>query len=80
MAFTVVFVYAGELLPSTVRASAISIGGCFGRIATMCAPALLTAMLDQDPDLVYFCYLGVSSVALMAGVLQYRGALSKVRI
>ena len=79
-AFTVIFVYAGELLPSTVRASAISIGGCFGRIATMCAPALLTAMLDQDPDLVYFCYLGVSSVALMAGVLQYRGALSKVRI
>jgi hypothetical protein len=29
VAFTVVFVYAGELLPSTVRASAIAVGNQF---------------------------------------------------
>ena len=53
-AFTVIYVYAGELLPSTVRASVISVGGCFGRIATMCAPAILTALLDVNVDLVLY--------------------------
>jgi len=76
-AFTVVYVYAGELFPSTVRASAISVGGCFGRLATMCAPAILTALLDNDVNLVYLCYLGVSGVALVAGMLQYRETLGQ---
>jgi MFS transporter, putative metabolite:H+ symporter len=76
-AFTVVYVYAGELIPSTVRATAISVSGCFGRLATMCAPAILTALLNDDVNLVYLCYLGVSGVALVAGVLQYRETLGQ---
>jgi putative MFS transporter len=76
-AFTVVYVYAGELIPSTVRATAISVSGCFGRLATMCAPAILTALLNDDVNLVYLCYLGVSGVALVAGMLQYRETLGQ---
>jgi hypothetical protein len=32
---TVLFVYAGELLPSTVRATVVSFSICLGRLATM---------------------------------------------
>ena len=43
----------------------------------MCAPAILTALLDNDVNLVYLCYLGVSGVALVAGMLQYRETLGQ---
>jgi MFS family permease len=76
-AFTVVYVYAGELLPSTVRTSVISVGGSFGRIATMGAPGILTALLDANVDLVYGFYVGMATMAFVAGVLQYRETLGE---
>ena len=76
-AFTLVYVYAGELLPSTVRASVISVGGCFGRTATMGAPALLTAMLDLDVFFVYSYFAAVSGLALLVGLAQYRETLGE---
>lgn len=74
-AFTVIYVYAGELLPSTVRASVISVGGCFGRIATMGAPTILTALLEDNVDWVYYFYIGISGMAVLVGLLQYRETL-----
>ena len=60
-----------------MRTSVISVGGCFGRIATMGAPALLTALLDANVDLVYGFYIGMAAMAFVAGIMQYRETLGE---
>lgn len=76
-AFTVIYVYAGELLPSTVRATVISFSSCLGRLATMAAFTVTTALLEIGVDWVYYVFAGVSGIALVSAFLHYRETLGQ---
>ena len=75
--FTVVYVYAGELLPSTLRSSTISFCNSFGRLAAMLAPVVETAAVHIDVSLVYFTFSLVALAAVVASILHCRETLGR---
>jgi len=75
--FTVIYIYAGELLPSTHRATGISFCNSFGRLAAMCAPVITTWALEQSILLVFAIFAGAAFVALVASVMFKRETLGK---
>ena len=75
--FTVIYIYAGELLPSTLRSSAISFCNSFGRIAAMAAPIVETAAIHLDLNIVYYIFSCVALCATIASILHYRETLGR---
>ena len=75
--FTVVYVYAGELLPSTLRSSTISFCNSFGRLAAMLAPVVETAAVHVDVNLIYYSFSLVALAATVASILHFRETLGR---
>ena len=75
--FTVIYIYAGELLPSTLRSSTISFCNSFGRLAAMIAPVLETAALSLNVAVVYYIFSLVATAATAATILHYRETLGR---
>jgi len=75
--FTVIYIYAGELLPSTLRSSAISFCNSFGRVAAMAAPVVETAAIHVDVNLVYYIFSCIALLATIASILHYRETLGR---
>jgi len=75
--FTVIYVYSGELLPSTLRSSTISFCNSFGRLAAMVAPVVETAAVHVDVNLIYYMFSLVALAATVASILHYRETLGR---
>lgn len=75
--FTVIYIYAGELLPSTHRATGISFCNSFGRLAAMCAPVVTTWALERSILLVFAIFAGAAFMALAASIMFKRETLGK---
>ena len=75
--FTVIYIYAGELLPSTLRSCAISFCNSFGRIAAMAAPIIETAAIHLNLNIVYYIFSCVALSATIASILHYRETLGR---
>ena len=75
--FSVIYIYAGELLPSTLRSSTISFCNSFGRLAAMVCPILETAALSLDVNVVYYIFSLVGLSAAVASILHYRETLGR---
>jgi putative MFS transporter len=75
--FIVVYIYAGELLPSTLRSSTISFCNSFGRLAAMIAPVILTREIHMNINLIYYTFSLVGLMATIASILHYRETLGR---
>lgn len=75
--FTVIYIYAGELLPSTLRSSTISFCNSFGRLAAMIAPVILTTEIHMNVNLIYYTFSLVGLMATIASILHYRETLGR---
>ena len=75
--FTVIYIYAGELLPSTLRSSTISFCNSFGSLAAMIAPVIETAALSLNVAVVYYIFSLVATAATAATILHYRETLGR---
>lgn len=75
--FTVIYIFAGELLPSTHRATGISFCNSFGRLAAMCAPVVTTWALEQSILLVFAIFALAALLALISAILFRRETLGK---
>jgi len=84
--FTLIYIYAGELYPSTHRGTAVAFCNSFGRIAAMFAPVLLMRVFkagggDEHPAgsmmWVYLTLGAFAFVGLIASALFTRETLGK---
>ena len=84
--FTLIYIYAGELYPSTHRGSAVAFCNSFGRIAAMAAPVVLMHAFKwgggaQQPErgvlCVYSLLAGFAFMGLLAAALFTRETLGK---
>eukprot|EP00293_Proteomonas_sulcata_P016133 CAMPEP_0184304588 /NCGR_PEP_ID=MMETSP1049-20130417/14061_1 /TAXON_ID=77928 /ORGANISM="Proteomonas sulcata, Strain CCMP704" /LENGTH=187 /DNA_ID=CAMNT_0026616421 /DNA_START=1 /DNA_END=564 /DNA_ORIENTATION=+ len=75
--FTAIYIYAGELFPSTHRGTAVAVCNSFGRIAAMGAPMILMAAYHVHAWLVYAIFGCAAFVALLASALFNRETLGK---
>ena len=73
--YTLLFVYAGELLPSSLRGSTMSLTSSAARIAAMLCPEILTALLSMHVDYIYLCFGLTSCAALTAAFFHTRETL-----
>ena len=84
--FTLIYIYAGELYPSTHRGSAVAFCNSFGRIAAMAAPVVLMHAFKfgggaQQPErgvlCVYSLLAGFAFMGLLSAALFTRETLGK---
>ncbi|EKX52484.1 hypothetical protein GUITHDRAFT_101655 [Guillardia theta CCMP2712] len=73
--FTVIYIYSGELFPSTLRASSIAFSNSFGRIAAMLSPLIATSAIHAGVNAVYYIFSLVALSAMLASVLHTRETL-----
>ena len=83
---TLIYIYAGELYPSTHRGSAVAFCNSFGRIAAMAAPVVLMHAFKwgggaQQPErgvlCVYSLLAGFAFMGLLSAALFTRETLGK---
>eukprot|EP00282_Hemiselmis_andersenii_P024968 CAMPEP_0172019414 /NCGR_PEP_ID=MMETSP1041-20130122/12624_1 /TAXON_ID=464988 /ORGANISM="Hemiselmis andersenii, Strain CCMP439" /LENGTH=307 /DNA_ID=CAMNT_0012674587 /DNA_START=214 /DNA_END=1137 /DNA_ORIENTATION=+ len=75
--FTVIYIYAGELLPSSHRATGISFCNSFGRIAAMGAPVVTTWAEENSIIVVFGLFAGAAGLGTLAIILFKRETLGK---
>jgi len=82
--FTLIYIYAGELMPSTHRGTAVAFCNSFGRLAAMSAPPVLMAAYKaggesttQSMFFVYMLLSGAAFLGLVAAALFNRETLGK---
>jgi MFS transporter, putative metabolite:H+ symporter len=75
--FTVIYIYAGELFPSTHRGIAVSFCNSFGRIAAMIAPITLMSCYHVSPFTVFLALSSMAFVGLAATFFFYRETLGR---
>lgn len=74
-AYTVTPLYAGELLPTSLRASTMSLATCCSRVASMASTGVLTLLLSVSVSAVYLCYFLFGVVAFIASFVHSRETL-----
>uniref|UniRef100_A0A7S0YXR6 Major facilitator superfamily (MFS) profile domain-containing protein n=1 Tax=Hemiselmis tepida TaxID=464990 RepID=A0A7S0YXR6_9CRYP len=75
--FTVIYIYAGELLPSSHRATGISFCNSFGRIAAMGAPVATTWAEESSIIVVFGLFAAASGLGVLSIVLFKKETLGK---
>lgn len=73
----VLYIYAGELFPSTLRTTAVAFCNSFGRVAAMVAPVVTQAAFGLSVGLLYAVFGAFALAATLAGLLFDRETLGK---
>jgi len=75
--FTVLYIYAGELFPSTLRSTGVSFCNSFGRVAAMSAPVVTQAAFGLSVGALYAIFGAFAFAAALAALLFNRETLGR---
>mmetsp|Transcript_7181 Transcript_7181/g.14427 ORF Transcript_7181/g.14427 Transcript_7181/m.14427 type:complete len:481 (+) Transcript_7181:20-1462(+) len=75
--FTVIYIYAGELFPTTHRGTAVAFCNSFGRVAAMMAPVVVMASFHADPLQVFSIFTVLSVLGLVTTLIFQRETLGQ---
>lgn len=75
--FTLIYIYAGELYPTTHRGTAVAFCNSFGRIAAILAPPTLTAAKLESTFFVFAALAAMAFLGLIATASFDRETLGK---